>query len=372
MKKKVIQNQQYDNYWKLTVEYSNINGNPFRDTLKLIVLFIDENEDKLSSSDNKEISKLYQKLQDELAKVFKKKDLASVRKSINQFIKLGFIKPKLRSYHRLSKRFINANSNDERELIFSEVYYSSASFNSSFKNDFTERKEINFLLKTLMYHPLKKLNERDIISLMNTDVESIKKGYLTIDELNKKYQFSKIVKFEEKKYNQIKYFYTFLKLVPGIIVSGKDVMYKEDASDILSGNIDTTRDQTLFRIMKENLKRESREIYGGREVCYFTKMETKGLVTSHIWRLEDTLKEMDVESAYDYKNALLLEQNVDAYFDKYDLSFNSEGIPMYGKEVSQDFRHRHIGHKIDDEILNIDRLVYLEKHREKYFQKKLN
>ncbi|MEG0377477.1 MAG: D-alanine--D-alanine ligase family protein, partial [Eubacterium sp.] len=58
-----------------------------------------------------------------------------------------------------------------------------------------------------------------------------------------------------------------------------------------------------------------------KEVCYFTKMETKGLVTSHIWRSEKALSDMNIEAAYDYRNALLLEQNVDAYFDKYDLTF---------------------------------------------------
>jgi hypothetical protein len=33
--------QQYEDYWKLTLEYSNINGNNFIQTLKTTVDFID-------------------------------------------------------------------------------------------------------------------------------------------------------------------------------------------------------------------------------------------------------------------------------------------------------------------------------------------
>lgn len=372
MKKQIVAHQQYDNYWKLTVEYSNINGTQFTDTLRLIVNFIDNNEKELINCDPKKLTELYGELQQEVGLVFKKVNQASTRKSINQFVKLGFIKPKLMGYHRLSKRFLNAVSDEERILIFSEVYYSSASFNSSVTKDFTDRKEINFLLKTLMYHPEKKLREADIVSLMNTDVTKIKNGYLTKEQLDSKYKFSKLIKFEEKKYNQISFFYNFLELVPGIIVSNRDVMYKEDAANILEGKVDTKRDPTLFRIMKENLKRESRKLYDGKEVCYFTKMPTKALVTSHIWRSEDALKEMDVEAAYDYKNALLLEQNIDSYFDKYDLSFKADGKPLFGSEFDtkyKEFKLKHIDDSLDKEILSDDRLWYLEKHNKEYYSK---
>ena len=107
--KKVTERQSYDNYWKLTVEYTNIHGERFRDTLKLIVSFIDDNKETIDSMD-KSITALYRELQNNIASVFSKSDYASVRKSINQFVKLGFIKPKLRSYHRLTKRFLNSST----------------------------------------------------------------------------------------------------------------------------------------------------------------------------------------------------------------------------------------------------------------------
>ena len=56
--KKAKKDQQYDEYWKLTVEYTDIFGAQFNNTLKVIVKYIDDNIDKINYF-NKE---LYQKL----------------------------------------------------------------------------------------------------------------------------------------------------------------------------------------------------------------------------------------------------------------------------------------------------------------------
>lgn len=365
--KKVIKNQEYDQYWKLTVEYSNIHGESFRDTLRIIIRFMDENK-KIIENKEKTISALYKELQERVASVFEKADRGSVRKSINQFVKLGFVKPHFKSYHKLTQKFLNASTNEQREIIFSQIYYVSATLSSAITVDHSETREINFLLKTLMYHPSKKLTEEDVISLMNTDIIQHPRGYLDKTELEKKYKYASLINFDKKKYNQISYFYRFLKFVPGLTIDKRDIMYTEDASTILSGNIDTTRDPLMYRIMKENLKMESRDIYG-KEVCYFTKMETKGLVTSHIWRSENALANMNIEAAYDYRNALLLEQNVDAYFDKYDLTFNNVGTPFFGREVTKDFKDRHQNDKLDEEVLDECRLEYMSIHNQEYFKK---
>lgn len=44
---KKLTTQKYENYWKLTVEYSNINGSRFNNTLEAIVDFIDETAEEL-------------------------------------------------------------------------------------------------------------------------------------------------------------------------------------------------------------------------------------------------------------------------------------------------------------------------------------
>ena len=42
MKKRVITNQQYENYWKLTLEYTDYTQKPFNDVLSIIVDYIDK------------------------------------------------------------------------------------------------------------------------------------------------------------------------------------------------------------------------------------------------------------------------------------------------------------------------------------------
>ena len=49
--KRPKQNQQYDEYWKLTVEYTDIFGSQFNNTLKVIVKFIDDNIEKINNID---------------------------------------------------------------------------------------------------------------------------------------------------------------------------------------------------------------------------------------------------------------------------------------------------------------------------------
>lgn len=369
--KKASLTQNYENYWKLTVEYSDIYASQFNNVLKIIINFVDENNLLNHNLSKKEFSKAkyYKKLQEQIGQIYEKADSASTRKSINQFVKLGFISPFLKSYHKLCKRFLSASGN-EKKLLFSQIFYTHASFNSSVTTDETKRMEMNFLVKTLMYHPDKKLKKNDIIALMNVDISGIAKGYLTKAELISQYKVASITSFEKRKYNQIRYFLNFLKLLPGIVVSqDKEIAYEENAEKVLVKNIDTKRDQTLFRLMKENLFRESREFYDGKLVCYFTKKEQKGLVVSHIYASADALKKLDVESAYDYRNALLLEQNTDMYFDKHDLSFSAEGQPMFGKETTNDFKADHNKEHLDDFILYEERLKYLEIHRDMYLKK---
>jgi hypothetical protein len=339
--------------------------------LKLIVQFIDENKLVNHSLTKQEFSKAgyYRKLQDMVGSIYEKVDSASTRKSINQFVKLGFVSPFLKGYHKLTKQFLKASS-EEKRLIFSQIFYAHSSFNSSITTDELARKEMNFLVKTLMYHSDKKLNRNDIIALMNVDISGISKGYLTKQELISEYKFANTIDFESRKYNQIRYFLNFLKLLPGIVVSrDNEIAYEENSEEVLAKNIDTTRDQTLFRLMKENLFRESREFYNGKLVCYFTKKEQKGLVVSHIYGSAEALKKLDVEAAYDYRNALLLEQNTDMYFDKHDLSFEDSGKPLFGLECTADFEDDHINDTLDSFILYPERLKYLAIHREIYNDK---
>lgn len=378
--KRAKQNQQYDEYWKLTVEYTDIFGAPFNNTLKVIVKFIDDNIEKINKIDiekyknkNKEekskFQDLYGDLQSIIFTIYHKEDFGSIRKSINQFVKLGFISPYLKGYHKLTKKFLNLSSSDKemKKSIFSEIFYDNASFNSSITNNNTNKKEINFLLKTLMYHPDKVLSKQDIIALMVTDLSSFSKGYLTVDELKEQYNYSKAIDFEENKYNQIAYMFTFLNLMPDLTAhKDKGVAFAEDG--LVLSDIDTTRDPYMHALYRNNLKLESKRVYNDI-VCYVEKIPYKGLVASHIKPCHVCLEELNTTEAYDYNNGLLIQQNIDAYFDKFDLSFNDDGTMLIASNVDKNIAEKYCKYTLDKEILTPERLKYLSYHRNRFFEK---
>ena len=362
--KKKIKNQQYDSYWKLTVEYTDIYDRRFNNTLKTIIKFIDD-KDLINQEYEK---KYYKELQDQIYELYPKSDYASIRKSINQFIKLGFVKPYLKGYHSLTKRFLNTTVQEEKRSIFSQIFYENSSFNSSTTTDLTNIKETNFLLKTLAYHPDKKLSRNDIIALMVTPgISEISKGYLTKDELEEQYKYSKIINFEENKYNQISYLFTFLNLMPNIKADKNDGIHFIDPNEI---EIDTKRDPILYGIYKNDLDNESIRLYG-KKICYIQKTSYKGLIHSHIKDSSVCLEEGKIDEAYDYNNGLLLSSQIDAYFDKYDISFDSDGnVLINDYEIhDSDILCWMSNFKLDKKILNPERLKYLEWHRNKFKEK---
>lgn len=361
--KKPKEEQQYDSYWKLTVEYSDIHGILFTNVLNIIVKFIDEhNLEKRDCT-----IELNKKLQNIVYKINPKKDMGSVRKSINQFIKLGFVNPGYKGYHPLTKRFLTSKGNKERELIFTQIFYESASLNSSYSNDYTDYKEVNFLLKTLAYNG--KLTKSDLIGLMVTDVTKYKRGYLLPDELEKQYQYALSINFNENKYNQIEYLIGFLKYMPELSYEN-GVLEFEDNRSVVAGNdiISAKRDPILMRIYRKKLFDESETIYN-RLICYACHLPWKGLVASHIKPLAVCIKQQKMTEAYDKDNGLLLSPNIDAYFDKFDISFDDGGNILIGKQVSDEIKSIIKDYKLDKKVMTDERKKYLKYHRNLFDEK---
>lgn len=371
--KKASVTQNYENYWKLTVETTNIHGSQFIDTLRIIIDFIDENHEELKlNKPNPTFNKILQK---RVNQIFQKKDYGSTRKGINQFIKLGFVKPFYNGYHKDAKKFLNANTDEQRELIFSNIFYSNASFNTSYSVDNTTQNQIKFLVKTLQYHPQKSLTEDELNALMVTpNISSYTKGYLSKKEIDQKKIYARQIKFQDRKYNQIRYVYTFLKYVDGVQVIGNKVgkrvikYFEIDDEKEIPTTFDTTRDQYKWRLTCKELYAESQRIYG-KKVCYFTKKSLQGLTASHIWSFNDAMKIGDDEAAYDYKNTILLEKNTDQYFDSYKMTFDKYGNPIFSDEVSDDYLDMHSNNKLDNEIMISERINYLKRHNLKYYEK---
>ena len=355
--KKAIEELQYDSYWKLTVEYSDINGTLFNNVLDLIVKFIDNH--RLSSVDC--TSELNKKLQKIIYTLNPKKDMGAVRKSINQLIKLGFVNPRYKGYHPLTKKFLGCKDEKERELIFTQIFYECASLNSSYINDCTDHKEVNFLLKTLAYNG--RLTKNNLMGLMVTDVAKYKRGYLLPEELELQYQYALSIKFDEKKYNQIEYLIGFLKYMPELVYED-GVLEFEDNKSVVAGTdvVSAKRDPILMRIYRKLLFEESMSVYD-RLICYACHLPWKGLVASHIKPLATCIKQQKMQEAYDRNNGLLLSPNIDAYFDKFDITFADDGSIILGRDIPQEIKDVIKGYQIDKEVLNNERKKYLQYHR---------
>jgi hypothetical protein len=177
------------------MEYTNIYDSYFNNTLKVIIDYIDDN----NLSVKKYHHNIYKSIQNILVSIYNKANLASIRKSINQFIKLGFINFHLNGYHKLSKKFLYEKDNDLKRDIFSKIVYSNASFNRSVtKND--NFRHIEFFIKTLSYSG--PMNKKDIAAMISTYPSFFRKGYMTRKEL--KVQKKLLIKINSEIENIIK------------------------------------------------------------------------------------------------------------------------------------------------------------------------
>ncbi|OIP55052.1 MAG: restriction endonuclease [Helicobacteraceae bacterium CG2_30_36_10] len=351
--------QNYEDYWKLTLEYTDIHSEKFIGTLKIIVDFI------LSHNEEPYSSEKYDRLQNEVNLSYTKVDMGSVRKSINQFVKLGFIHPYLVTYNPETIEFFNAKTNKKRESIFSKIIYKYSSFNSSVTN-FSTQKEVNFLLKTL--EEVGTLTKENIIGLMNVKILDYHKGYVTADELSFHTNIAIENGFIDRKYNQVGYFLNLLKKLDDIIFVDNMLYFEEDAKVIFGEDLkqeSRKRDGYLHRIYKNLLKEEAEEKLGQTK-CMVEKLSYPSLVASHI----KPFILSDENEAYDPNNGLLLSRNMDILFDQGYISFGIDGSIIYSSELEEDVQVHLNTYILDDNFINDKRLAYLQYHRENIFKKK--
>lgn len=366
----------YENYWKFTAAHTDINGTKFNNCLNIIVNYIDKNkkaiEKNAESSENFSGSSIYKNLQNDIVAIsgFKGNDATlSARKAINQFVKIGFIKPFLLGYHPLVKQFINTTSYEKRTVLFSKIFYESSSLASDVTIDNTELKHVNFLLRTL--DEVGVLTKADIIGLMVTDIRNYRKGYLDKNELELQYEYAITNGFDTRKYNQISHLTSYLsRFVDLKYDKNKEEFWFADDPTVRDKDFDRTyeRDGVKYRIYKNELKALSHELYG-KEVCFFDKKAYKVLIASHIKPSKFCLMEDKEDEAYDVNNGLLLNQIVDSYFDKFEVPFDDNGEMLIGSTVDEDIAKEFRSCKLDDVLLNRDRKKYLKFHREQFYEK---
>ena len=359
--RKIMPQQNYEEYWKLTLEYSNFNEQPFLITLKMVIEKIDE----LNKAGNYTYqSKDYQDLQKEiLAKIPKtaslEDQLASTRKAINQCVKLGFVNSKLKSYHHLTKEYLEAKTDRKRENIFSKIVYDNSSFNRSTKNE-SNLHQINFLINTLVENG--KLSKAEIIALMLVDIENVEKGFLNRKELDYYLKIATESKFIERKYNQIGYLNNILNKLDEIVFVKDELYFTEDAKRIFGDDLEAesrARNPYLHLLYKKELFKESEERYKNKRVCFLEKLEYPVLIASHI---KPFIESTEIE-AYDPNNGLLLSKSIDSLFDLKYISFTDNGEMIFSRRIPTDVKEFWKDYKIEPSILNDQRKGYLQYHR---------
>ena len=159
---------------------------------------------------------------------------------------------------------------------------------------------------------------------------------------------------------------------PGLMSKGSGLyisaLYSEHVE--YEKEMDKKRDSVKHRIYKNFLLKESQTIYS-RIVCYADKLPWKALVASHIWAYNECRDSGNEELAFDLNNGLLLSPNIDAYFDKNNISFDENGkiLITANKEIVPDeIRDKIKNYVLDAAIMNEGRKKYLKIHREKFWE----
>lgn len=354
--KRSVKNQKYESYWKLTLEYSDIFGEPFNNVLQIMVDFIDEHK----LYENELTKELYSMLQEKVYHVYPKVDKGSTRKSLNQFVKLGFVEPQLKGYHKLTKQFIKETNKDKKQDLFSRIVYENSKFNSSV-TEFDNVRQVNFLIKTLAYSG--PLNEEDLCALISLkDISNIRKGFLTREELETQKRYVETTGFNDRKYNQKGYLYGIAKRLTGVFCRKR--ILSLDSDNLPDAEELKSRDPYLHSLYKKALKDEAKAIFG-KVVCDFEQIGHTSYVASHI----KPFHESSPEEQYNVNNGFLFSRNIDIVFDKFDLTFDMNGNPVWGRRVSKEFQEKYKNYKIDKRLLNSERLKFLKIHNKKFYEK---
>ncbi len=355
--KRAVTNQKYEDYWKLTLEYSDYCGERFNKVLEIIVKYIDEYVDPLVGL----TTYLYKNLQKEIELFYPKSDSASTRKSINQMFKLGFINNGGKSYHYLTKNFLNENNKIRKKALYSRIVYDNASFSRSYSEE-TNDNEIKFLVKTI--EECKIITKEELLAIMFCKLTDYPKGYLNKNELNQKLQELRNNHTIERKYNQQSYLYNLcgsltdiytanntLSLNPNLLLDKQEKLYKG-------------RDPYLQRIYKTELIDEEKQLYG--DTIQKCVLEHKGypiLIASHIkpYRVCNEFEQFDRD------NGLLLSKNMDSLFDGGYITFDEKGNVIPSTKLDNEVAEYVKTFKLDPIIYNFRRQIYMCYHRKHVF-----
>ena len=368
--------EHYEEYWKITAAFTNFNDQNFITALRVIVDFIDTHQERLKNP-GKDFSSFYKKLQNNLESVFDyngKSSDTTVRKIINQFVKIGFIEPFLKSYNFRVPQYLRTYDEEKRKSLFTEIMFENASFMSSVTKDNRDYPNpVRFLLNTMAMMPKDSyLTTQELAAIMLTDISlpKYKKGYMNREEIEERVRVSNTIDFYDRKYNQVSHLMAHLGFMVDFVYDKKlgRIYLKENLSDLSKINIETTRDPYRYHIFRSNLDIESRELFG-EKVCYVTGDQQKALVASHIIPSALCITEGNVDDAYDYNNGIWLSPDIDAYFDKGDITFEEDGTMLMKPGLPPSIYQKMNGYKLDSRVLTPERKKYLKINHDNFIKR---
>lgn len=349
--------QIYEQYWSYTAAFTDLFGPKAITTLKTCVEFLD-------SSNKKDFSQeAYEDLQYEIQSVLCI-DLISIRKAINQFVKLGFLKPMLMGYPDETLGFLNATSSSKRKSIMSKIIYRYANFdNSMTKPVFTNNRQINFLLKTL--EEIGHLSEKEITAMMTVDIVKHSKGFLSPTELSQYYRSANASGFISRKYNQISHLKNLLGKLDDLISYNGTIYYETDAKRIFGDDLAIKQIVTepyLQRVYNCELIDESTTIFG-KPKSMLEGLSSEILVPSHI----KPIKVSTEDESFDVNNGLLLPKQAEELFGQGYFTFNEDGTLDVSSLLGEGM-HQYLSHaKLNKQCINEKRKDYLEFHRKQIY-----
>lgn len=345
--------QIYEDYWRYTAARTDFNDMEFIEVLKCCVAFFDQ-----GGTD-------YNLLQDRVASLM---GIApeSVRKIINQLVKLGFLKPGMKGYNAETADYCNATSDAMRKRILSRIVYQYSDFDNSMTRPSPNRQgQINFFLKTL--DEVRSVSDRQLAAMMSVDVKDYPKGYLTASELEEIYRKAEENGFVARKYNQISHLKNLLGRLEDLEIRNDRIYYHSDAARLFrQEDRRPGRDPYLQRVYKSALEDESMAYFGSLVPrCMVTGIAFPVLIASHIKPYQHS----DAKEQFDPDNGLLLNRNIDSLFDLGYVTFSPDGYIIPSRYLDGGVLSYIGGARIYDGFINDRRMYYMGYHRANVFEK---
>lgn len=358
------ENQIYEEYWSYTAAYTDLNGEDFISVLKVCVDFFDEQNNTTYAADK------YEDLQQRVCRITGI-TLPSVRKAINQLVKLGFLKPYLQGYVPEAKEYAIALTDKKRKSLLSKIVYNHCNFNNSMtKPDVTGYGQIKFFLKTL--EEVGVVDNKSLTALMAIDINKYPKGFLNQDELDEVFHYANKLGFIDRKYNQISHLKNLLGRLEDLQVHENAIYFKTDAIRLFGDDEETrksVRDPYLQRVYKAELEDESTLVYNSEKPkCMLEGLTYPVLIASHI----KPYKSSNPDEAFDVNNGLLLSKNTDSLFDLGYMTFASDGTIIPSKVLCSDIIAYLSQYKLNKSFINPKRMKYMEYHRNHVFEKRFS